>query len=875
MVNSLKPSGLAGKIAFLTFAVSILWIIVTSTALLYLEYRLNKNAVMEQLMEVGEINAPNLSRSIWEYERALLETQLREIIQLPSISYTRLEEIDGTILEFGNKSQSYPKEITFKIDFDDRGEIINLGLLKIYPDLVPLHQNLKSLAIKIVSIQTMNAFVIAIIIFILFHFFAGRHLTDIAAQAGGLSADHLDFPIRLKRKSNLDENGSGDELDILETALNDMRIHLINAFSELKISEERHRKLFETMPQGVIYQDPDGNILSINPAASKIFGLDEKRLMSTNHYDAHWEFFREDGTPVSPDAHPGMLALTTGKTIMDEVLRVYNPSKKADRWLKINAVPLIREQEAVPYQVHLTFDDITRRKQAQELIDRYVQIISSTNDLMAFIDNQYIYRAVNDSYLTYHGKKYEEIIGFPISTLMGSQIFESMVKPNFDRALDGETINFQRWFTYHEVGRRYMNVTYSPFYKEDDKVDGVVVSVNDLTEIKLAENEIRDLRNYLSNIINSMPSTIIGVDQEGLVTQWNMTTERKTGILAKSAVGKPLIDLIPQMASEMDKISESIRTGKVVLNQKRPCSMTEKTRFEEMTIYPLIADGVNGAVIRIDDITEKVQMEEVMVQSEKLLSVGGLAAGMAHEINNPLAAMLQTAGVMKSRLQKVEMKANLKAANDIGVSMEHIKEYMEQRDIFKMINTINESGIRIKKIVVNMLSFARKPDAIVSTFQLAQLMDETLTLAATDYDLKKQYDFKNIKIIREYEDNLPMLPCEASKIQQVFLNIFKNGAQAMQTHGFSDNDIPCFHIRLTAENEVKMIRVEIEDNGPGMDNKTRKKIFEPFFTTKAVGEGTGLGLSVSYFIIVENHGGSMDVVSTPGKGTTFIIRLPF
>ena len=861
--------------ALLTFAVSILWILVTSTTLLYLEYRLNKNAVMEQLMEVGEINAPNLSRSIWEYERALLETQLKEIIQLPSISYTRLEETDGTILEFGNTSNSYPQEITFKIDFDDRGEIINLGLLKIYPDLVPLHQNLKSLAIKIVSIQTMNAFVIAIIIFVLFHFFAGRHLTDITAQAAGLSADHLDSPIRLKRKTNLNENENGDELDILETALNDMRIHLINAFSELKISEERHRKLFETMRQGVIYQGLDGNILSINPAASRMFGLDEKRLVSMNHYDAHWNFFCEDGTPVSPEAQPGIRALTTGKTIMDEVLRIYNPSKKTHRWLKINAVPLIREGEAVPYQVHLTFDDITRRKQAQEQIDRYVHIISSTNDMMSFIDRQYIYRAVNDSYLNYHGKKYEEIIGFSIPALMGSKTFESVVKPYFNRALGGETINFQKWFTYPEVGKRYMNVTYSPFHKEDDKVDGVVVSVNDLTEIKLAENEIRDLRNYLSNIINSMPSTIIGVDQGGIVTQWNMTTERKTGILAKSAVGKPLIDLIPQMASEMDKVTESIRTGNVVQNPKRPCSMTEKECFEEMTIYPLVADGVNGAVIRIDDITEKVQMEEMMVQSEKMLSVGGLAAGMAHEINNPLAAMLQTAVVMKSRLQQVEMKANLKAANDIGVSMEHIKEYMEQRDIFKMIDTINESGMRVKKIVVNMLSFARKPEAIVSTFQLAQLMDETLTLAATDYDLKKQHDFKNIKIIREYDNNLPMLPCETSKIQQVLLNIFKNGAQAMQNHAFSNNDIPCFHIKLAAENEAKMIRIEIEDNGPGMDNETRKKIFEPFFTTKPVGEGTGLGLSVSYFIVVENHGGSMDVISTPGKGTTFIIRLPF
>jgi signal transduction histidine kinase len=120
-----------------------------------------------------------------------------------------------------------------------------------------------------------------------------------------------------------------------------------------------------------------------------------------------------------------------------------------------------------------------------------------------------------------------------------------------------------------------------------------------------------------------------------------------------------------------------------------------------------------------------------------------------------------------------------------------------------------------------------------------------------------------------------MLPCEGAKIQQVLLNIFSNGAQAMQEVSEKNSDyIPRFILRLSRESQTKMLRMEIEDNGPGMDEEIRKRIFEPFFTTKSVGVGTGLGLSVSYFIIVENHGGSMDVMSEPGKGTTFIIRLP-
>ena len=129
-------------------------------------------------------------------------------------------------------------------------------------------------------------------------------------------------------------------------------------------------------------------------------------------------------------------------------------------------------------------------------------------------------------------------------------------------------------------------------------------------------------------------------------------------------------------------------------------------------------------------------------------------------------------------------------------------------------------------------------------------------------------------ILKKYEDSLPILPCEGAKIQQVLLNILRNGAQAMQTKSPDKNPAPCFVFCLSVEKKTNMMKIEIKDNGPGMDEKTLKRIFEPFFTTKPPGIGTGLGLSVSYFIITENHQGSMDVKSIPGKGSTFTIRLP-
>ena len=296
-----------------------------------------------------------------------------------------------------------------------------------------------------------------------------------------------------------------------------------------------------------------------------------------------------------------------------------------------------------------------------------------------------------------------------------------------------------------------------------------------------------------------------------------------------------------------------------------------ETRYEDVTIYPLVTNGVEGAVIRVDDVTEQVHMEEMIIQNEKMLSVGGLAASMAHEINNPLAGMVQTTYVMSQRLTAgANLTANQKAAQAAGTSIEAIEQFMQARGIPRMLHTITESGQRVSQIVSNILSFARKNETTVSTHYLNKIIDNTIELAATDYDLKKEYDFKQIKITREYDDNLPAVPCQAGKIQQVVLNILTNGAQAMQEAGTPK---PEFIIRTYSDPVRDMTCMEIEDNGPGMDEKTRKKIFDPFFTTKPVGVGTGLGLSVSYFIITENHKGELAVESSPGAGARFIIRL--
>ena len=421
-------------------------------------------------------------------------------------------------------------------------------------------------------------------------------------------------------------------------------------------------------------------------------------------------------------------------------------------------------------------------------------------------------------------------------------------------------------------GEIYPVEIYSNYVRFEDE-EYKLAFVYDITEKRKieemrqrAQQELTSAQNYLANIVNSMPSVLIGVNCQGTVTQWNREAERVTGLLAQDALGQPLEQAYPRLAPDIERVRYAIKTGQEQIESKRSRQKNGETRYEDVTIYPLISNNAKGAVIRIDDVTERMRMEEMMIQSEKMLSVGGLAAGMAHEINNPLAGMMQTANVMNNRLTNPNLPANQRAAKEAGISMEAVHKYMESRGIPRMVAAINEAGRRAAEIVDNMLSFARKNEAVNSTHNIANLLDKTLELASTDYDLKKQYDFKTIHIIREYQADLPLVPCEGAKIQQVLLNILRNGAEAMQEAGTKN---PTFVLRTRYEKLRKQIIIQIEDNGPGMDESTRKRVFEPFFTTKPVGVGTGLGLSVSYFIITENHGGDLNVISQPGHGTTF------
>ncbi len=391
-------------------------------------------------------------------------------------------------------------------------------------------------------------------------------------------------------------------------------------------------------------------------------------------------------------------------------------------------------------------------------------------------------------------------------------------------------------------------------------------------EMALQESnrQLGELRSLLSNIINSMPSILIAVDVDGIVTQWNQEAEYVTGVAPEQAVGMHFSAVVSHLASEVEQVKKTIETGVEYSNLRCMRIVEGERRYEDVSVYPLVANGVKGAVIRVDDVTERIQLEEVMVQTEKMMSVGGLAAGMAHEINNPLGIIVQAVQNIERRVSS-DFPANEKTAAECGTSLDKVRDYLGQRMILTMISDIRVAGGRAAKIVANMLQFSRRSESFLRDASIPDLIDQTIELAGSDYDLKKKYDFRQINIVREYEPELPLVQLAVTEFEQVILNLLKNAAQAMAEADMTGREAT---IILRVCKRGDSVQVDMQDNGPGMEEAVCKRVFEPFFTTKAVGSGTGLGLSVSYMIIVSNHKGSMDVESVPGVGTTFRLSLP-
>ena len=345
--------------------------------------------------------------------------------------------------------------------------------------------------------------------------------------------------------------------------------------------------------------------------------------------------------------------------------------------------------------------------------------------------------------------------------------------------------------------------------------------------------EVARLKDFSENIVESLNVGVLAIDLEGTVEAWNTRMEQLFGVARNDAVGHPLSELLPpELVQEIAARGDEEQVTGIY---KHRLVHQGKSVVINVSITPLVGKSAEriGRLLLFDDVTQRDRMEEQLTQTEKLTSLGLLAAGVAHEVNTPLA-------VISNYIQMLA------------------KQMPEGDPRHTIIDKIVKQTFRASEIVNNLLNFSRTGPGELADVDLNRVVEETLSLVA--HPLKAS----QIQVVKQLTEGIPAVRGSANKLQQVFLNLFLNARDAMPSGGMLE-------VRSAAHNGS--VEVEVVDTGNGITREHIHKIFDPFFTTKTSGRGTGLGLSVSYGIIKE-HAGKIDVRSTPGRGTSFHVEFP-
>jgi PAS domain S-box-containing protein len=356
-------------------------------------------------------------------------------------------------------------------------------------------------------------------------------------------------------------------------------------------------------------------------------------------------------------------------------------------------------------------------------------------------------------------------------------------------------------------------------------------------EQKVAEYE--RLKDFNENIVESISVGVLAVDLEDRIESWNSQMEVMYAMPRSHVLGQRLSDIFPiPFVEEFYRVRQN--PGIHNLYKFRLNTRAGDIRITNVAIAPLVTKkfSVIGRLIIVDDITERIGLESQLSQAEKMSSIGLLAAGVAHEVNTPLA-------VISSYAQMAAKQIN------------------GDTKLAPLLEKITRQSFRASEIVNNLLNFSRTSATEFTDINVNKIISETLTL------LEHQFKTSRIRVDTDFYEDLPLIHGNAGKLQQVFLNLFVNAKDAMAGSGGT--------LSIQTSNGTGVL-VSVSDTGAGIAPENINKIYDPFFTTKTTpregqSRGTGLGLSVTYGIIQE-HAGKIRVESLPGHGTTFYLEFP-
>ena len=352
--------------------------------------------------------------------------------------------------------------------------------------------------------------------------------------------------------------------------------------------------------------------------------------------------------------------------------------------------------------------------------------------------------------------------------------------------------------------------------------------------------ELTRLTDYHSNIVESMEAGVVVIGSGGKIERWNRGMERLAGVTRADAIGRTLAEaLSPEASAVLAPIlpgsgTESDHLYKVALTLQggRPITVNVNAAPFDSSLAES-AGPCARAVLIFHDVTERVALERQVQQTEKMVAVGLLAAGVAHEVNTPLTGISSYTQLLRSQMDPKDARV-------------------------QWLDKIEKQTFRGAKIVSNLLNFARAGSSDDASLDVTRVVADVLSL------VEHQLDKAKVRVVKELDSNLPTVLGSENKIQQVLFNLILNARDAMPSGGW---------LTLKTFVDGRDVVVEVSDTGEGIPEADLPRIFDPFFTTKDVGQGTGLGLAVSYGIVQE-HGGSIRASSSRGQGSRFEVRLP-
>lgn len=462
--------------------------------------------------------------------------------------------------------------------------------------------------------------------------------------------------------------------------------------------------------------------------------------------------------------------------------------------------------------------------------------------------------------ITFFNRSAEEITGFKREEALGKGCHEVLKselcadKCPLKKVLETgkPAFNYEVMITSKKGEKVPVNKTTSPLRSRSNEIIGAVENFRDLTKHKGLWGRLREEKNKAQQYLNIAGVIIVAINETGKVILINKKGCDVLGYKEKEIIGKNWFDLgVSEGAREERK--ESFL--KVMAGEKNEAEDYENTIVTKSGEERIIAwhnttltdeeGNIIGTLSSGEDITIRKQTEEELMRSEKLVSLGQLAASVVHEVNNPLA------GIM------VYVKLFLKKYNENKLQAEST-----QQQLFKVEKELD----RTTRIIRNLLDFARQSEPSMSPMEPNKVVEAALFLVGN------QINLENITLEKQLDPDLPLVMADFDKIQQVLINIILNAIQAMPEGG---------HLTITTSvakgvrvgfTDINAVRIDIKDTGVGIPEENLHKLFTPFFTTKAKGKGVGLGLSVVHGII-SKHKGKIYVKSKPNIGTTFSVYL--